>query len=99
MRVASWIFVAWIALAGAMPAVAADPAERTHEFRVTGMTCALCPIQIEKGLEAVEGVRSVEVDQKAERVRVVALAAVAPSALESAIEEAGHFEAEVLGDR
>lgn len=96
MRVSSWFLVALIALLGVAPAFAADTADRTHEFRVTGMTCALCPIRIEKGLEGVEGVRSVSVDRKAERVRVVAREQVTPESLESAIEGAGHFEAELL---
>lgn len=99
MRLASWIFVGLIAVIGAAPAFAADTADRTHEFRVTGMTCALCPIQIEKGLENLEGVRSVSVDQKAERVRVVAQEQVTPESLESAIEGAGHFQAELLAGR
>jgi copper chaperone CopZ len=60
------------------------------------MTCALCPIQIEKGLQGLEGVRSASVDLKAERVRVVAQEQVTAASLESAIEGAGHFEAELL---
>jgi copper chaperone CopZ len=96
MRLASWILAGLFAVLAAALAWADGTPDRSHEFRVTGMTCALCPIAIEKGLESVEGVRSVSVDQKAERVRVVAQQQVTPKSLESAIEGAGHFEAELL---
>lgn len=99
MRLASWILVGLLTVVSAASAFDADAADRTHEFQVTGMTCALCPIRIEKGLEHVEGVRSVSVDQKAERVRVTAQEQVTATALETAIEEAGHFEAELLAER
>jgi copper chaperone CopZ len=70
--------------------------ERTSTFRVEGMTCGLCPKAIEKSLSGVQGVRSVKVDQKAERVTVVATAALAADRLVQAIESAGGFEAELI---
>ncbi|MEX2206468.1 MAG: heavy metal-associated domain-containing protein [Myxococcota bacterium] len=75
----------------------ADPAaDRTTVFRVGGMACALCGKAIEKTLRQVEGVRSVAVDQKAERVTVVANADVSTERLEQAIESAGSYKAELL---
>lgn len=83
-------------LAADVPALA-DPAhDRTSAFRVEGMTCALCGKAIEKTLRQIEGVRSVTVDQKAERVTVVADATVSTDRIEQSIESAGRYEAEPL---
>lgn len=71
---------------------AAEPA--VHDFRVRGMTCALCARAIEKALRRVEGVEEVAVDRDAERVRVVADSALPAEVLEAAIEGAGAYEAE-----
>ncbi len=82
-------------LAG-VPALAEGEADRTSVFHVTGMTCGLCPRAIDKSLYDVEGVRSVEVDRKAERVTVVADATLTTDGLKQTIESAGHFQAELL---
>ncbi len=82
-------------LLGGVPALAQGEAQRTTVFRVEGMTCALCSKAIDKALRDVEGVRKVRVDRKAERVTVVAGAALAPEHLEQAIESAGNFRAEL----
>ena len=75
-----------------IPALA--DSEHTSVFRVEGMTCALCGKAIEKALRGVEGIRSVAVDQEAERVTVVAASAVSPDRIEQAIESAGSYAAE-----
>ncbi len=74
------------------PAKAGDAAQST--FSVQGMTCALCGKAISKALYQIEGVSQVEVDQRAERVSVVASAEVSAATLEETIESAGGFEAE-----
>ena len=79
-----------------VPALADPAVDRTSVFRVDGMTCSLCAKAIDKTLRQVEGVRSVAVDQKAERVTVVADAALSPERIEQAIESAGSYEAEPL---
>lgn len=78
------------------PARAQETSDRTSIFRVEGMTCALCGKAIDKTLRRVEGVRSVTVDQKAERVTVVADAAIPTERLEQGIESAGGYEAELV---
>jgi len=78
------------------PAPAQESAGRTSIFQVEGMTCALCGKAIDKALREVEGVRSVAVDQKAERVTIVADAAVPRERLEQGIESAGSYKAELV---
>ncbi len=80
----------------AFPAPAGAGGMAVHEFRVRGMTCALCAKAIEKALRDVEGVHEVRVDRHAERVRVVARAGVPADLLEAAIEGAGSYRAEPL---
>ncbi len=77
-------------------ALAADGTERTSVFRVEGMTCGLCAKSIDKALHGLDGVRSVEIDQDAERVEIVADASLATDRLEATIESAGRYEAELL---
>jgi copper chaperone CopZ len=60
------------------------------------MTCALCGTAIDKALRAGEGVRDVTIDQKTERVTVVADGAIGLERLERAIESAGTYEAEAV---
>lgn len=96
MHLARILLIALALLLASVPAVAADPEPRTHEFAVSGMTCKLCPIRIEKGLETLAGVSSVEADQETGRVRVIAAARVSAEELESAIEKAGAFEADLV---
>ena len=79
-----------------VPALAGGGSDQTSTFRVEGMTCGLCAKSIEKALGDVDGVRSVEVDRKAERVTIVADAALTRDRLEETIESAGRYEAEFL---
>jgi copper chaperone CopZ len=81
-------------LLGGVASLAQDGAQRTSVFRVEGMTCALCSKAIDKALRDVGGVRSVQVDRKAEQVTVVADAALTPDRLEQSIEGAGPYRAE-----
>jgi Cu+-exporting ATPase len=83
-------------LLGSTAALAQEAAERTSIFRVEGMTCALCGKAIDKSLRQVEGVRRVAIDQEAERVTIVADAAVPTERLEQGIESAGSYKAELL---
>ena len=85
-----------VALFVGVNAPAGDGAERTAVFHVKGMTCGLCAKSIDKALRGVDGVRSVEVDRKAERVAVVADTSLATDRLEATIESAGSYEAELL---
>jgi copper chaperone CopZ len=84
------------ALSWSASAAAQESAGRTSVFRVEGMTCALCGKAIDKALREVEGVRRVAVDVKAERVTIVADAAVPKERLEQGIESAGSYEAELV---
>jgi mercuric ion binding protein len=45
--------------------------EQTATFDVPSMTCALCPVTVRKAMEAVEGVREVEVNFDARTAIVV----------------------------
>lgn len=96
MRGALVVLALLAAFSWRAPALAQDAAERTSIFRVDGMTCALCAKAIDKSLRQVEGVRSVAVDQKTERVTVVADAAIPTERLEQGIESAGSYEAELV---
>lgn len=96
MRIKLALPLAAIALLLAGPVRADGPSAAAHEFHVTGMTCGLCAKAIEKGLRGVVGVRDVEIDRTAERVRVVASGDLSASALEAAIEGAGSYEADVV---
>jgi copper chaperone len=97
MRITMALSMAAVALLLAGPARADEPSVAAHEFHVTGMTCSLCAKAIEKGLRSVDGVREVQIDRKAERVRVVARNDLPPGVLEAAIEAAGSYEADLLG--
>jgi len=88
--------LAAVALLLAGPIRADEPSATAHEFHVTGMTCSLCAKAIEKGLRGVDGVRDVQIDRQAERVRVVASHGVSPSAVEAAIEGAGTYHADLV---
>ncbi|MCR5857427.1 heavy-metal-associated domain-containing protein [Mesorhizobium sp. J428] len=52
-------------------AAQAAETEQTATFDVPGMTCALCPVTVRKAMEAVEGVREVEVNFDARTATVV----------------------------
>ena len=92
-----------IALLLAAPLWAEEPAAIGHEFHVTGMTCGHCAEAIEKGLRGIEGVRDVQVDREAERVRVTVTPDIGTDTLEAAIEGAGSYQAALVdpapGDR
>ena len=87
-----------VLVGSALPAPAGTPAAEAavHEFRVEGMTCALCARAIEKALQGVEGVKEVGVDRDAERVRVVADAGLSEDALVAAIEAAGSYRVQPI---
>lgn len=95
IRLLAAVFLAGPLLMGAS-ALAESDAERTSVYQVEGMTCALCPKAIEKSLNELDGVQSVDVDRKAERVTVVADAAIPSDRLEQAIESAGNFQAKPI---
>jgi len=97
MRIHLALSLTAVALLLAGPARAEEPSAAAHEFHVTGMTCGLCAKVIEKGLRGVDGVRDVQIDRNAERVRVVATTDLSPSVLEAAIEGAGDYEASLVG--
>lgn len=84
------------ALLVAIPALAEGGPAYATVFHVEGMTCALCAKAIERALRDVEGVRSVAIDRKAERVTVVADAAIATERLEQTIEAAGPYGADLV---
>lgn len=96
MRIQLALSLAAVVLLLAGPVRADEPAGAAHEFHVTGMTCGLCAKAIEKGLRGVDGVRDVQIDRKAERVRVVASNDLSPGVLEAAIEGAGSYEADLV---
>ncbi len=90
------LLMAAVALLLAAPLRAEEPAATAHEFRVTGMTCGLCAKAIEKGLRDIDGVRDVQIDRQAERVRVSASHDLSASALEAAIEGSGNYQANLV---
>lgn len=45
-------------------------AEQTAALAIDKMTCALCPITVQKALEKVEGVKQVSVDYETKRATV-----------------------------
>ena len=57
---------------GGSPVAAADAeaALATVTFDVDGMWCALCPLTVKTAMERVDGVRSVEVDYRAQSATV-----------------------------
>lgn len=64
---------------------------QTVMFDVENMTCATCPITVRLAMEAVEGVRSVEIDFETKTATVVFDPAIAsPAAIGSASTNAGY---------
>jgi copper chaperone CopZ len=90
------IFSLLVALWLSAGALADGASDRTSVFRVEGMTCALCGKAIDRALREIEGVHSVAVNQKAERVTVITDGSIAPERLEQAIESAGSYKAELI---
>ena len=87
-RIATCVLSGFLLLA-ASPALADDDA--TTVFQVSGMTCGMCAKAIERALEDVPGVRTVEIDRDSGQVAVTADADVAAGTLEGAIEAAGEL--------
>lgn len=72
-------------------ATVAAAAERTATFSVERMTCASCPITVRMAIEAVPGVKSVEVDFESKTATVVFDPAVATiEAIAAASANAGY---------
>ena len=44
--------------------------EKTANFNVENMTCAICPITVSKAVKSIEGVRAVSVDYEAKTMTV-----------------------------
>jgi mercuric ion binding protein len=64
---------------------------QTVTFGVENMTCATCPITVRLAMEAVEGVRSVEIDFETKTATVVFDPAIAsPAAIGAASTNAGY---------
>ena len=59
-------------------------------YRVRGMTCDHCVRAVTSELEAVEGVRQVDVDLASGAVRVTSDAPLPVQAVEAAVDEAGY---------
>ena len=89
------LILALLLLAGA-PGFAESESAAARVFSVEGMTCAICGKAIEKSLRAVEGVRDVRVDQKAEEITVVASNEFDTESLVLAIESAGSYTAALV---
>ncbi len=69
----------------------------TKTMIVEGMSCGHCTARVQKALEAVEGVASVEMSLE-EKSAVVALdREVSEAALEKAVTEAGYEVVEIRG--
>lgn len=96
MRTRIVLVLAAIALLLAGPVRADEASSAAHELHVTGMTCGLCSKAIEKRLRGLDGVRDVQIDRDAERVRVIASSDLSAGTLESAIEAAGSYEADLV---
>jgi copper chaperone len=61
----------------------------TKTYSVPGMHCAHCKDAVTRGIEAVEGVQSVDIDLETKLVRVTG-SDLEDSALRAAIDEAGY---------
>ena len=81
-----------IQIAPAAAQTASAQAElQTVMFDVEKMTCATCPITVRLAMEAVDGVRSVEIDFEAKTAIVVFDPAIAsPASIGSASTNAGY---------
>lgn len=79
---------------GSAPSAAVAAAD-TIRLRITGMTCATCPVAVRTALRRVPGVTAVEVSYERAEARVVTSGPVAPERLVEAVRRAG-FGAEVL---
>ncbi len=64
-------------------------------LNITGMSCAHCAARVEKALQAVEGVTTVEVNHKKGTAIVTSTAPLNEDALKSAVQEAGYEVTEI----
>ncbi len=72
-------------------AVQTTAAEQTVIFAVDNMTCALCPITVKRAMQAVTGVRTIEIDFEARTATVVFdTAATSADAIATASANAGY---------
>lgn len=62
----------------------------TTTLKVTGMSCGMCVQHVTKALQAIAGVRSVEVDLDSGRATVEHEAGVTAAPLIAAVEEEGY---------
>lgn len=62
----------------------------TSTYTVTGMTCGHCVNAVRQELTALPGVTDVAVDLATGRVAVTSAAALDPTAVRSAVDEAGY---------
>jgi copper chaperone CopZ len=91
------LFILFVAFLFAGTSASENPeSDQTRTYKVEGMTCALCPKAIQKSLDQVEGVKSIDIDRTAERVTVTAAPSVDFDSLMQAIESAGPFTATQL---
>ena len=83
-------------LIDALAAAGYPAATETLDLAITGMTCASCVGRVERGLLAVPGVRSAEINLATERARVQVLAGAAGlGELAAAVRRAGYEAAAV----
>lgn len=87
-----WAIGPTVMAAAAPSRTAAAQAElQTVMFDIENMTCALCPVTVKRAMEAVEGVRSVEIEFEAKTATVVFDPAIAsPASIGSASTNAGY---------
>jgi len=82
------------------PSLARTAAAEEMEFSIEGMRCENCVNAVTASLEAIPGVKSVEVSLKAKKATVVAdLALVSPAKIEKAVQDAGFAVKTVAGTR
>lgn len=81
-------------LAGQPPAARAESSLKSVNIRIKGMACSACAARVTKTLSAIEGVKSVEVNQPKGSAHVTYVAAkVSPEELRAAVNKLG-FEAD-----
>ncbi len=69
----------------------------TKTMIVEGMSCGHCTGRVQKALEAVEGVASVEMSLEEKSARIVLNQEVPEEELKNAVTEAGYEVAEIKG--
>ena len=69
----------------------------TKTMIVEGMSCGHCTGRVQKALEAVEGVASVEMSLEEKSARIVLNKEVPEEELKNAVTEAGYEVAEIKG--